>query len=1059
MTEHNPDEEREDALQPTQPTLPPEVLPPPPPSQETTRTDIQALSARQAAALEDTQEGIPATLPPTLTGDALPAVEPPPPQRPYPTSPSPTVRPPQGHYPAPPPGYRPPPPPRRRRRRRRPLRLGLFSGGCLLTAGAALAVFLGLVVMVGLIVVSALSARLENSLRRLDELQNRRTFQTTTIYDRNGEELYQIFEEGRRTNVRLDDLPPYVAQATIAIEDDSFYTNPGVDFGSILRAALQNTEQGEVVSGASTITQQLVRNLAFDYEYRTTPSLQRKIEEAILAIILTNRLPKDEILELYLNEIYYGNLAYGIEAASQTIFGKPAAELTLGEAALLAGLPQAPAELNPLNPDPMVQEAVLARRRLVIDLMREEGYITEEQAYAAYGEPLSYASPDVPLVAPHFTVYARDELEGLMAALGYPPDAITSGGLQVYTTLDLRYQDLAERTARAQVASLRDAHHLTNAAVVVTRPVTGEILAMVGSVDYWDDSIDGRVNVATAARQPGSTMKPFNYAAAMEQGWTAANIIWDAEVRLEVPGQPAYIPINYDRTYHGPVRVRDALANSYNVPAVQTLRQVGVAYLLNLMERFGVESLGQDAGRYGLSLTLGGGEVTLLELTRAYSVFATGGLLVPTTTIRCVLDGDDNIIYQYENGCPRGQNTPRTVNTLAYGLEVLDPRIAFVISDILADNNARAPAMGARSPLYTGDLVSSVKTGTTDDTRDNWTVGFTRNVAVGVWAGNSDNTPMVNTSGLTGAAPIWHDVVMGIYADQDLLAVLAQEGQLIPDYLSPPPGLSRRQVCEISALQDPATACTATRVEWFLDSPPLVPDGNGNLVEGSARLAPPLVTPDPNAYGPQLNEVERGLFQAVVLPLTPEAAQAAVPALSQPGAPAPPPPRYCLVPNEVVSQVPGAQVLLFIGPPPDPIDAVYAAQWAQAHNVPILPSVPCTAEMLTAPPPGTGSGPGVVTAYITSPAPNQVVNEVIPIIGTADLSSEQAAYYKFEIQGPQFPEWVTLGLVHDQSVYDGQLETLAAAGLQPGTYFLRLIIVGVDGNYVQEPYQVSFQVP
>lgn len=1052
MTDHNAEQERDEALQPTQPMLPPEALPPASPPGETTETEFPALSPQQAASLGETQQNTPVRLPPP-TGATQPVRPVTPPQEMPAYGSGPPTR--RSHEP--PPGYGPPPPPRRRRRKKRPSRFRLFPGGCLAMAGAALLVFAGLVLLVGLIVVNSLSARLEESLQRLEDLDARATFQTTTIYDRNGETLYQIFEEGRRTSVSLQDLPPYVAQATVAIEDNSFYDNPGIDLGSILRAAFQNVQQGEVYSGASTITQQLVRNIAFDYEYRTQPSLQRKIEEAILAVILTTRLSKDEILELYLNEIYYGNLAYGIEAASQTIFGKPASELTLGEAALLAGLPQAPAELDPLNPDPAIQEAVLARRRLVIDLMLREGYITQEQAYAAYGEPLSYASPDVPLVAPHFTVFARNELESLMATLGYPPDIITTGGLQVYTTLDLRYQDLAEQTAREQVASLRDAHHLTNAAVVVIHPLTGEILAMVGSVDYWDDSIDGRVNVTTAPRQPGSTMKPFTYSAAMELGWTAANIIWDTEVHLSIPGQPAYIPVNYDNRYHGPVRVRDALANSYNVAAVQTLRQVGVPYLLGLMQRFGVESLGSDADRYGLSLTLGGGEVTLLELTRAYGVFANGGVLVPTTAILCVLDGEDNILYQYENSCPRGQSTAGTVNALAYGIEVLDPRIAFVISDILADNEARTPAMGARSPLYTGDLVTSVKTGTTNDTRDNWTVGFTHNVVVGVWAGNSDNTPMINTSGLTGAAPIWRDVIMSIYGDQNLLAVLALDGQLRPDYLTPPSGLSRQQVCEISTLRDPATECTATRVEWFLDGPALIRDGAGNLIQSDNPLAPPLVTPDPNANGPQLQEPERGLFQALVLPLPEELARTALPASNQPGAPVPPPPRYCLVPNEVAAQVPGAQVQLFIGPPPNPEDAIYAAQWAHANNVPILPPIPCTTELLAAVPQAQAGA--VVTAYISSPAPNQVVDQVIPIIGTADLTSEQAVYYKFEIRGPQFPEWVTLGTVHDQSVFNGQLETLAAAGLQPGTYFLRLVIVGQDGNYLQEPYQVTFVVP
>ncbi|MBN1964346.1 MAG: transglycosylase domain-containing protein, partial [Anaerolineae bacterium] len=696
MTDYDNDPDRlpdeNEADQPTQPPLPPDSLPPETdPGLMPTMTDVYALApddvqrlahaqARESQIPDADQPTLPPDLPPmTATreharptpmrdvGDTVQHEPPPratpPTQSMRPVTPphsQPAVPPPAqtqrhqrpsqpaapGQY-APPPYGRaggPPPPPRRTKRPPRRRRWRMISGGCLLTAGAALLVFACMAVTVGVIVWNNLSTRLEDGLQRLDELGDRRVFQTSIIYDRHGGELYQIFDEGRRTNVSLATLPPYVAQASIAVEDDSFYSNPGIDLGSILRAAFQNVQSsGDAFSGigASTITQQVVRNIAFDYEYRIEDSLQRKIEEAILSVILTSRLSKDEILELYLNEIYYGNLAYGIEAASQTIFGHPASELTLGEAALLAGLPQAPAWLDPLDPDPDVQEAVLARRRLVIDLMLEEGFITQEQATAAYGEPLSYASPDVSLTAPHFTVFARDELESLMATLGYSPDVITSGGLRVYTTLDLRYQELAERTALQQVESLRDAHNLTNAAVVVLHPVTGQVLAMVGSVDYWDDSIDGRVNVALAPRQPGSTMKPFTYSAAIELGWNPTQIIWDSEVHYSFPGQDEYVPVNYDSAYHGPVRMRDALANSYNIPAVQTLQQVGVPYLLDLMERFGVNSLGSDADRYGLSLTLGGGEVTLLELTRAYSVFANSGVLVPTTSILCVLDSDD----------------------------------------------------------------------------------------------------------------------------------------------------------------------------------------------------------------------------------------------------------------------------------------------------------------------------------------------------------------------------------------------------------------------------------
>ncbi|NDJ86845.1 MAG: hypothetical protein GYB66_13260 [Chloroflexi bacterium] len=419
----------------------------------------------------------------------------------------------------------------------------------------------------------------------------------------------------------------------------------------------------------------------------------------------------------------------------------------------------------------------------------------------------------------------RELLQTQYEAQGYLPDdaemlaeeQLANGGLRVYTTLDSGMQAIAENAARTHVAQLRDVHDLTNAAVIVIDPPTGEILAMVGSVDFNDPSIDGQVNVALAERQPGSTMKPFNYAAAMEQGWVPATVIWDTRVSIGIPGQPMYEPVNYDRLEHGPVHVRDALANSYNIPAVQTLRKVGVQYLLDLMHRFGVKSLSRDASNYGLSLTLGGGEVTLLELTNAYATFARGGVYVPTTAILCITDDQDNILYEYADGCQGGQATGATRYASPSRRQVLDQRIAFVISDILADNGARTPAMGANSPLNTGDLLTSVKTGTTDDFRDNWTVGYTADLAVGVWSGNSDNRAMRNNpSGLVGAAPIWQDTMVGIY----------QAHPLPPPQLIPPAGVYQERICNVRRLKDPATECQSFRQEWFFEGSVLVPDGN-----------------------------------------------------------------------------------------------------------------------------------------------------------------------------------------------------------------------------------------
>ncbi|MCC7451465.1 MAG: transglycosylase domain-containing protein, partial [Anaerolineae bacterium] len=656
--------------------------------------------------------------------------------------------------------YAPPPPPAAAPRR--PIRRWRLHPACL----GCLLIFVGFVGIVscvtlvgGLIIWNNLTTQLGDQWNKSLKESEQTTFQTTRIYDRQGNDLYEMIGQGRRTKIKLADMPKALLDAMIAVEDNTFYENSGVDWTAVTRAGLQYFGIASGSSGGSTITQQLVRNIAFDYQKRQERSVQRKFEEIVMALILTRDKSKDEILEMYLNQIYYGNLAYGVEAAAQTYFGKSAKDLNLAEASLLAGLPQAPAELDPLNPDPKVQDAVFARRKIVLDLMVDKGKISRDEASKALAQPLTYANPNVNLRFPHFTVYAQDELKSLLAGINLPPSFLTSSGLKVYTTLDSRYQTLAESVARQQIAAIRDKNNAHNAAVVILKPGTGEILAMMGSVDYNDASIQGKVNVATSGKQPGSAMKPLTYAAAMEKGFTPASVLWDVETHIKAPGLD-YSPVNYDRRFHGPVRLRDALANSYNVPAVQTLRSVGVDYLLNFAQRMGVKSL--DAAhpeKYGLSLTLGGGELTPLELTQAYGAYANSGVLVSSTSILCIITSDGNVIYQYEGGCNgKGTQDAKTINTYAAGKTVMDPRVAFVLSDILADNVARTPAMGGNSPLRTDGIVTSVKTGTTNDYRDNWTVGFTRNVVVGVWVGNTDSKPMTNTTGLTGAAPIWNGV-------------------------------------------------------------------------------------------------------------------------------------------------------------------------------------------------------------------------------------------------------------------------------------------------------------
>lgn len=780
--------------------------------------------------------------------------------------------------------------------------------------------------------------KLEREFDALEDPTNVSNFETTYIYDRRGNELYEVFGEGRRERIPLDQIPDYVIWATVAVEDDTFYENSGVDMVSILRSFRDYLREGEVVSGASTITQQLVRNVVFDAEYRAERSLERKIDEAILAIALTQRKSKDEIMELYLNQVYYGNLAYGIEAASQVHFGKPANQLQLHEAALLAGLPQLPAEYDPLNPDPTVQERVKNRQAIVLDLMAQEGYITQEQAEAAKVAPLVYVSPDIPLEnAPHFVVYAQDEAERILLSLGYPPEFLANGGLRIYTTIDMDFQRIAEGAARTHIDALRAQHDVTNASVIAIHPPSGEIMAMVGSLDYYDESIDGKVNVSLAQRQPGSTMKAFTYSAALEQGWTPATIIWDSEVQIGIPGQAMYVPVNYDRRYHGPVRVRTALANSYNVPAVQTLRKVSVQYLLDFMQRFGVQSLNRGAENYGLSLTLGGGEITLMELTNGYATFARQGQYVTPTSILCIIDKSGNIIYQYEGRCIAGTLIDKSMNATVQPVPVLDPRIAFVISDILADNVARSPAMGSNSPLVTRDpngnpLLTSVKTGTTDDFRDNWTVGYTHDLAVGVWTGNSDNRPMRNISGLQGAAPIWRDTMQGIYFNTSY--------QFPVPVIPQPPGLLRQEICRVETMRDPATDC-ARATEWFLDTPAMLPDGRGGLFQQPYN--PPAQLPY-SEFGPQITPVEPGIVTAFVRPLPPE--QTAL--LSAQNGTTLTSPNYCLIPQEVLGSIPDATQLIFIEPPPVPEDWVGAYRYAAQVGSPILPPFACTTEALLA---------------------------------------------------------------------------------------------------------------
>jgi 1A family penicillin-binding protein len=657
------------------------------------------------------------------------------------------------------------------------------------------------------------------SLPAPEELRTRSvTFASTKIYDRNGGLLYEVFDPqgGRRTLVPLVHIPAYLRQATIATEDKRFYQHPGVDPIGIARAIWQNVTEKSIVSGASTITQQLARTVFLSPKERVQRTLSRKIKEAVLATEITRRYSQDAILEIYLNTIYYGNLAYGIEAAAETYFGKTAAELSLAESALLAGLPQSPAIYDPFTN----LEATKARQAIVLSLMAEEGYITPAQAEAAWSEELQFVAQRTDIRAPHFVTYVRQLLEQK-----YGTAVLYQGGLQVYTTLDTRLQGTAERVAREQIAALAD-KHVTNAALVAIRPGTGEILAMLGSVDFFNPEIDGQVNVALRLRQPGSAIKPVTYVAAFEKGWTPATLIMDVPTEFPDGVNPPYKPTNYDEKFQGPVLVRPALGSSYNIPAVKTLQYVGLPAFLEMAHRLGINSLNRPD--YGLSLTLGGGDVTLLELTGAYAVLANGGRRMPPVAVLRIVDNYGRVIEEYRP--PEGQ-------------QVISPQYAYLITSILSDNEARIPAFGPNSVLKLS-RPAAVKTGTTNDWRDNWTIGYTPDLVAGVWVGNSDNTPMAHIPGVTGAGPVWHN-----FMEEALAETPSRE-------FTRPEGIETIEICADSGTI-PSQVCPRKKLEIFAaDQGPLGPEHDIHQMVRIDRTTGQLAT----EFCPE-NLVEEKYFQ------------------------------------------------------------------------------------------------------------------------------------------------------------------------------------------------------
>lgn len=603
---------------------------------------------------------------------------------------------------------------------------------------------------------------------------------STQMYDRNGVLLYTFYNDRNQTFVPLDKIPKTLQQATIAIEDKDFYRHGAVDFRGIARALYANLFH-EQFQGGSTLTQQLVKNSLLTPE-RT---IQRKIKEVMLSFVVEIMYNKNQILEMYLNQVPYGGTAYGVEAASQTYFGKHATDLTLAEQAYIAGLPEAPSMLAPTGSRP---ELGKKRQEEVLRKMAEQGYITADERAQAVKQELVFEKISNPIKAPHFVFYIRDLL-----VKKYGQQAIEEGGMKVYTSLDLKLQDFAQATVASEVAKVK---HLRvgNGGTLITNPGTGEILAMVGSTDYFDPK-QGNVNVTIANLQPGSSIKPINYATGLIKGYTAATPFIDAPICFPNPPQKAYCPRNYDGKFHGIVQMREALGSSLNIPAVQMLKLNGIDAMIATASAMGITSF-KDADQYGLSLTLGGGEVTMTEMATAFGVFANQGYRIDLHPILKIVDRKGEVLEEYK--------PPKSP---IFGEKVIPSEVAFIISDMLADNKARLMAFGANSELRVNKQHVSVKTGTTNDYRDNWTIGYTPSYLVAVWVGNNDHTPMAGiVSGVTGAAPIWNTLMTEILKGKK------------PEIPQKPPNVYGKHVCAgtgvVSDSNNPQ-ACQ-TRFEYII---------------------------------------------------------------------------------------------------------------------------------------------------------------------------------------------------------------------------------------------------
>jgi 1A family penicillin-binding protein len=890
----------------------------------------------------------------------------------------------------------------------------------------AIPILLFALVSVGVGVSLAAYQSVMRDLPSVAALPERPVFKTTEILDRQGNTLFEVFDQqaGKRTVVSLAEMPAYLINATIATEDADFFTNPGIDLRGIARAAREGLEAGRVVGGGSTITQQLVKNVLIPPEERYEINFGRKLREAVLAFQLSRTYSKEQILEMYLNEIYYGNLAYGVEAAAHIYFGKTAQELNLAESAMLAGLPQLPAVYDPFK-DPA---AANRRQGQVLDLMVRHGYIDTATAEQAKAEPLQYTTPNSDrIVAPHFVMYVRDLL-----AQKYGQRALFQAGLRVYTTLDPDTQRIAEEVVAKHVPTLarQDAR---NAGLVALDPRTGEILAMVGSPDYFNVAIDGQVNATIADRQPGSAIKPIVYLAAFQRGFAPATVVVDQRTRFPDGPNRFYTPENFDKRFRGPVTLRRALGNSLNIPAVKVLQYVGVREAVRTARALGITSLSEDQP-YGLSFTLGGTEVKLLELAGAYQTLANGGRVILTDPILRIEDSNGRVVE--ERAPPPGE--PQ-----------VDPRLTFMISDILADNNARIETFGVNSPLRLS-RPASVKTGSTDDYRDSWTVGYTPTLLAGVWVGNSDGHPMRFVLGSSGAGLIWHDFMEK-----------ALEGSPAEPY-QPPEGLARGTVCTANGYLATPGAC-ATTTDWFLaERPPRAasaPKLKVAIDKQSNKLATeycPLSNVEFRSFGgPQTGEGPYAPTEYCDLhgPQTgrPRAPWETAPTATPTPSPSPVPPTA--VSSRVVLGPTLAPLPTFT-PRPTRSPTPARVAMALATPTPMPPSEPPSVRLIVGRPPPTATPPSLSyhpwaslpnQVELTYPASDQAVDGVVPILGSATTPYFDRYALQYG-EGDAPTAWQFIGPSRTQPVRAGVLDTWDTSALPDGRYTLVLALIDSRGQ-------------